>query len=48
MDEFIEFDLEDLSDDEWLAALEAGAAEDVSWEGDIDLFDHDSWPDPPF
>ncbi len=49
MNDFIEFDLEDLSEDEWLALLADGAAEEPSsWEGDVDLWDHDSWPDPPF
>lgn len=48
MDDFIEFELEELSDEEWLAALEAGAAEEIPWGGDVDLWDHDLWPDPPF
>lgn len=51
MNDFIEFPDVEFDDADFLAGLEDQL--DADWDeltsgGDVDLWDHDSWPDPPF
>jgi len=48
--EFSEADVDHLTDEEWLSLQggQQGTESVTGWEADVELWDHDSWPEPPF